>query len=227
MILLTRPAKQAAKFRELLGEGVDVIESPVFKITNLWVPTDLDCYSALIFASQNAVNVAAKNYSVRGHSAFVVGKKTAELVKSLGLNVIAAKTNADNLTKSIIAANPKGKLLFMRGRYSTGDIEKHLISSGIETDSAVIYEQEPVDLTPEAVAALRDERPIILPLFSPRSAQLLSRQTNEINATAPLIITAISEAVLDAWDGPDPAKVSVAQDPTAQAMAEETLRRMR
>ena len=50
IILLTRPAKQATRFRELLGNGVDVIESPVIEIRHLPVTIGLENYSALIFA---------------------------------------------------------------------------------------------------------------------------------------------------------------------------------
>lgn len=227
IILLTRPKGQANAFRDLLGKNVDVIISPVFRIENLEVKYDLENYSALIFASQNAVIAFAKVVGTQGIDAYVVGKKTAALASKFGLNVVTIKTTANDLIDTIIVDNPRGKLLFLRGKYSTGNIEQKLNLVGIDTVSKIVYEQEPVNLSLKILAILQTNRPVILPLFSCRSAQLLSDQVKRANCSAPLIIVAISTAVLDAWCGPEPDEFYVASDPTGQAMVKEIMRRFR
>jgi len=226
IILLTRPAKQAGAFRKLLGKRVDVIESPVIKINFLKKKLNLQDYSAVIFTSQNAVDAVVSEPFGTGFVAFAVGERTAVAARSIGLSTCSANGNADRLVDTIFANPPGGRMLLIRGKYSTGRIEERLKSGGLETDSVVVYEQVEKQLTPDAVAILRGDRPVVLPLFSPRSAMILSKAVREAGGRAPLILTAISEAALNAWDGPSPVAASVASEPTKDAMAAEILRRI-
>lgn len=227
IILLTRPAKQAARFRKMLGADVEVIESPVIRIKHLPVIFEPEKYSALIFASQNAVHAVADRNDLVGKLAFVVGGRTAKTAESLGLSAVVAGGNATSLIETIIAAKPKGRLLLLRGQHATGGIQKKLITAGIDTLSIVTYEQEAVDMSPEANAIFGGKIPVVLPVFSSRSAQILSAQILETKSTAPILLVAISQAVLDAWNGPVPLECVVAREPTGQAMVTETLRRIR
>ncbi|MFV2038572.1 MAG: uroporphyrinogen-III synthase, partial [Paracoccaceae bacterium] len=89
--------------------------------------------------------------------------------------------------------------------------------------SITVYDQVEQDLSAAAVQVLGGARPVILPLFSPRSASIVARAARACGATAPLRLIGLSAAVLAAWDGPAPvAAVSVAE-PTAGAMAAEIL----
>ncbi|MGR3661015.1 MAG: uroporphyrinogen-III synthase [Paracoccaceae bacterium] len=204
-----------------------MVESPVIRIKHLSVRIEPENYSALIFASQNAVNAVADCDGLVGKRAFVVGESTGKIATSLGLSVVVADGNASSLVKKIITVKTKGPLLLLCGRYTTGNIQQRLIFAGIDTDSIVTYEQEAIGLTPEAIAVLRGKSPVVMPIFSSRSARILSAQLLKLKSISPIILVAISQAVLDAWNGPEPLEYSVAIEPTGQEMITETLRRIR
>ena len=227
VVLLTRPAVPAARFRKMLRRGAEVIMSPVTEIEPVAFEIDLSGYGTLIFASQHAVQSMKGVAGLSGKRAFAVGEHTATAASELGLAVVASDRTADDMVARIIAKSPAGNLLFARGVHSRGDIENCLESAGLETDSIVTYDQIEQALSAEAIEILRGERPVILPLFSPRSAELMARKSSECSAAAPLILITMSAAVLAAWDGPVAAHSMSVNEPTAQAMAEETLQRIR
>lgn len=223
VILLTRPARQAAAFRQMLPPDIDVVVSPVIKIIDISVKIELNRYSALVFSSQNALLSAAKFLELEGRQAFAVGDRTAALAQDLGMFVQSAKGSGEELVAMIIKSKTAGRLLFLHGEYSTGNIQSRLQTYGLETDSIVIYQQDVQRLSDQAITLLSGDRPVILPVFSPRSSMLLAAEVQATGATAPLHLIAISDAARQAWDGPDPCETHVSVVPTAQAMAEEIL----
>jgi uroporphyrinogen-III synthase len=96
-----------------------------------------------------------------------------------------------------MADTPNGRLLHLHGADTRGDVAERLVSAGIETVSLTIYRQDPELLTPEAAALLASAGPVILPLFSPRSATLF-RRAMPLNSQASLHIVAMSAAVAEA-----------------------------
>jgi uroporphyrinogen-III synthase len=106
--------------------------------------------------------------------------------------------------------------LYIHGEDVRGGLVEALKADGIALQSQVLYDQVPVDLTNEALHVLRGKRPVLLPLFSPRSADLVGRAA--LGATAPLAIAALSPAVAEAWSGPLPVDTVVARHPDAPAM---------
>ncbi len=222
IILLTRPQAQAEAFRRRLGSGAEVLISPVLEITPLLLGVNPASYAGLIFTSQNAVRAAASQAALAGMQAWAVGRHTAAAARAAGMRVTSANGTADDLVALITRARPAGRLLFLRGEHSRGQVAERLNSAGIETDSEVIYRQEERPLSARALTVLQGERPVIVPLFSPRSARLLSRQA--AGARAPLHLLAMSPAVLAAWEGPLPASARTVELPEAEAMAREILR---
>ena len=222
IILLTRPRPQAEAFRRRLGNGAEVLISPVLEIVSLPLVADPASYAGLIFTSQNAVRAAASQAALAGMRAWAVGRRTAAAARAEGLRVTSADGTADDLVALLARARPAGRLLFLRGEHSRGQVAERLNSAGIETDSEVIYRQEERPLSARALAALQGARPVILPLFSPRSARLLSHQAQ--GAGAPLHLVAMSPAVLAAWEGPAPASARTVERPEAEAMARAILR---
>ncbi len=228
IVLLTRPDRQARAFAtrlQVADGGVDVAISPVLSIEPRAVRCDLDRYDGLIFTSQNAVRAAA-GLGLTGRRAYCVGARTAALAREHGAMAEALGGDAQALITGLRARAPKGRLLFLRGEHSRGDVEKSLNSAGIETDSLVIYDQRAIPLNAKARDLLGGDRPVILPLFSPRSAAILGRKIGGLDCRAPLGLVAISQAALDGWRGPDPAQAAVAARPDAQAMIDEILRRI-
>jgi uroporphyrinogen-III synthase len=220
-VLLTRPQAQSQRFAEGLGEAKVVI-SPVLEVQDKGLQVDPRSYDGLIFTSENGVRAAAAAADLRGLRGFAVGQRTAMVGEASGLKLRPANGSADDLVALISRDRPAGRLLHLHGTHSRGDVAQRLKNAGIETDSAVIYDQIARPLTTEARLLLGQDGVVLLPLFSPRTASLLGPMCQ--NARADLILIAMSQAVLDAWAGPKPLQARALAKPTADAMREEVLR---
>lgn len=215
ILLLTRPAAQSARFADECEVEADVIISPILEIVPCEVRVDLGKFGGLIFTSENGVQ-AGKGHDLAGRKVFAVGRRTAEVARAAGADVTSADGDAEALIALILATRPESPLLHLRGAHARGEIAARLADAGIPTEEQVIYEQVARPLTDEAMAALGGERPVVLPLFSPRSATLLCDALPE--RTAPLFVVAMSPAVAEAWTGPEPKTMEIAETPDAGAM---------
>lgn len=213
-LLLTRPLAQSEQFAEdLRNNGFDgeLVISPLLEITGTAADIDLTGYSGVVFSSRNAIDFAPSAKM----PAFCVGDKTAEKARSAGWEAVSADGDADDLVKTIIRENPAGKLLHLRGEHSRGDIAKRLSQAGIETDERVVYQQIERPLSEQAIGALSGENPVILPLFSPRTARLFAKLGP---FQAPLRAVAMSEAVAQEMQKVDMTQLIVVAKPTAASM---------
>jgi uroporphyrinogen-III synthase len=223
VILLTRPLAQSQRFAAQLRAAfgpAEVMLSPLMAPTFLSPSLPNRQFQALIFTSETGVE-AARRISAAGtalpETAFCVGDKTAQVARDVGFTALSAKGDAAALVALIIAQGGQGPLLHLRGEDSRGDIGKTLTDGGLETISAVVYRQTPQPLTTAAVALLSQNQPVILPLFSPRSAQLFGHALPAA-AKAPLWVAAISDAVLQAAEPLRPARRETATHPDAPAL---------
>lgn len=214
ILLLTRPRAQSERFARLaverFGSAVEVMISPILKIEPVafHIP---DAVKTLIFSSENAVHAAAAHAKPR-LLAYCVGDRTAKVAENAGFNAISAQGDADALVKRIISDAPQGPLLYLHGAVFRTDVAAALRAAGFDARAQVAYRQIPCPLSDPARDALKDDVPVILALFSPRSAALLSDAAQ--NAAAPLRIAALSANVARAWDGPK-ATMLVAEKPDA------------
>lgn len=218
-LLLTRPLAQSEQFAQMLrGRGYDgaIVISPLLQIEGTGVQPNLDDVEGVIFTSRNAIDFVA----AAKKPAWCVGEKTAEAAGAAGWDAISADGDADALVAAILAANLSGKLAHVRGEHSRGDVAHRLIQAGTETVECVVYRQSPLDLTAEAYAALSGETPVIVPLFSPRSAGLFA---NKGKFNAPLYVVVMSEAVAQSLDKVGEERVIVTRRPTAASMLESIL----
>ncbi|MGB5559576.1 MAG: uroporphyrinogen-III synthase [Paracoccaceae bacterium] len=220
-VLLTRPEAQSQRFAKDLRDARVVI-SPILKVQYLDLAVDPRKYDRLIFTSENGLRAAASATDLRGMQGYAVGERTAEVGAKLGLDLRAAKGNADDLVSLILQDRPKGKLLHLHGVNSRGEIAKRLKGAGIDTVSTIIYDQIEMPLSEEALALLGTDRTVVLPVFSPRSAALLGRICRD--ARARLVLIGMSQAVLDSWTGPEPVQQIALATPSASAMRQEILR---
>ena len=200
LCLLTRPEAQSRDFATALT-GVEVLISPILRIEAL--PLDRQRVASapgLIFTSANAVGFAGPG---DGKPALCVGAQTAEAASAAGYDVITGPGNADGL---IPLLKGRGDWLHLHGRHR---------SQILPVQSLAVYDQIEQPLRAEALAAAQDTRPLILPLFSPRSAALLSKAL--FRATAPITTIAISSAADAAFLGPVISRI-VADKPDRHAM---------
>jgi uroporphyrinogen-III synthase len=220
-LLLTRPAAQARRFaheaQARLGPFAQVIVSPLMEI----VPTEpfpaVPEEAELAFTSENAVAVAAPRLGATGRRAWCVGDRTAAAARAAGFDAVSAGGDAAALAALIARAGPSGEILHLSGRHQRGDLAAQLAQAGLSARRVPVYDQAARPLSAPARAALEGPAPVLVPLFSPRSAALLSQQMAP-GARAPLLVAALSPAVASAWTGPEPESLEVAERPDADAL---------
>lgn len=201
-LLLTRPVDDSRRFAALLPD-LPALISPVIRIEP--VPHDAQALAAarvLVFTSGHAIAAAGPG---RGRRAYCVGPRTAELARAAGFDVVQGPGDAEGLMP--ILRKVDEPLVHPHGRH---------LAKVLPVEGIVVYDQHPVPLNDEARKLLAGTAPVILPLFSPRSARLIADQIGE--SPAPLWIVAISAAALHSF-GLDVARRVVAQTPDAPALA--------
>ena len=220
-VLLTRPEAQgdrfAAMLRERFGDAVQVVASPLLAPVFLSPDIPKRDHAAVILTSETGVQ-AAQRLAAR-HAlprlALCVGDRTAQAAQAAGFQARSASGDADALVQMILADPPDGPLLHLHGRETRGDLAARLSAAGLHVDAATVYSQEPQPLTAQARALLDGTGPVLVPLFSPRTARLFA-------ATAPhhaaLWIAALSPAVADALAGLAPARLAVSPRPDAASL---------
>ncbi len=217
IILLTRPLAQSQRFADQIGGA---LISPLMRPEFLSPDLPLGDFAAVVLTSETGAEAAGR-ISAAGNAlpkrAFCVGNRTAEVARAAGFTASSAAGAADDLLAHTIAVAPVGRLLLLRGQDSVGDLERRLVLAGIETVSLVVYRQIAQSLTDEAIAVLQDPRPVILPIFSPRSARLLADELRRIAAKAPIWLAALSPAVAEAFDFPT-VYTEIAPRPDSDAM---------
>ncbi|MDU8910020.1 uroporphyrinogen-III synthase [Aestuariicoccus sp. MJ-SS9] len=221
ILLMTRPQAASETFVQALRDagvtGFRAVVSPLMAArTNGRLP-DMDGFGGLIFTSANGVH----SYGVLGGRtdlpAFCVGQATARVAEEIGLTAVSADGDADALVDMILQRRPKGRLLHVRGAHSRGAVADRLRASGLDAQEVIAYDQPLLPLTDDARAALDGAAPVVVPLFSPRTAQHLSAQNL---GKAPIYVAAISQTVADAVPAAYVTMLETAAAPNANAMRE-------
>lgn len=211
LLLLTRPEAQSRSFladlEARLGYTPPIIISPILKISAVGDAVDLDLYQTLIVTSGNAVMVLGG--ALAGRKVVTVGERTASMAQSVGADAQCLGDTVDALAARL--REVEGPALYLRGRHSRGDLIGAGRAAGLSIDECIVYDQIEVPLTAEAQAAMKRGH-AILPLFSPRSAALLSAY--ECHSSTKAI--AMSPAVARAWTAST--EVQIAARPDRAAM---------
>ncbi len=202
-----------------IGFEVPVVISPILTIRPRTVALDIADYSGVILTSENGLHALAELCNAAGLTAWCVGDQTADAARSLGMTARSAGGDARDLIALISGAEPTGRLLYARGAETRGDVAGALAAVGIDIDPVIVYDQVAMPLTAEARRVLETDASVVLPLFSPRSAALLSEAA--VGSPAQLQIVALSKAVAAAWSGPAPEAMRIAAHPDATQMAAE------
>lgn len=224
-ILVTRPDPDGAATAKALAKttGLHVVQSPLVDIAPTGPLPDLGTVSRLIFTSRNGV----RTYEALGGPpmpAICVGEATAEAAAETGMKTETMGGDAEGMIAAILKARPAGPLLHLRGEVVRTDVAGRLTAGGVETREAVIYRQTLLDLSEEARALLSDRRPVILPLYSARTA---ARLAELIRPRAPLHLVAMSTAVARAAASLEAENRVIADAPDAPSMIRAVLATLR
>lgn len=218
-VLITRPEESALRFADQLrarwGCDVPIVLSPLMEIDYLETAPSLDGIRGLIFTSRHGVRALCRLTSERGIPCYTVGSATAEAAQDEGFAVTDAGGDATDLIALIAATAPAGPLLHIRGEHAAVDIAAALSGQGMQTRDMILYRQRALGLSPGARTCLDGGQPVILPLFSPRSARILFA---DMRPAAPLFVAAISRNVADMVPQGAAHAMIVARSPDASAM---------
>lgn len=229
VILLTRPAVGSSRFAAALLArlpGTRVVTSPLLAPSFLTPQLPGRDWAGLILTSETAAESARRitaDGTLLPSLAFCVGDRTAEAARALGLTPVSAKGDAEALIALILGHGSKGPLLHLHGRDTRGNIAGRLNSAGIETHSVIAYVQSQQSLSVEATELLASDNPVLAPLFSPRSAEILAAELAGRHLSPTLTIVALSPAVAKAAQQLN-AEVQIAARPDAPAMLDATTR---
>lgn len=188
LLLLTRPLPLSLRFRDESAHfGLETVIAPIMEI----VPVAHDAAiiaaaKGLIFTSVNGVAQAGPG---RGRPAICVGPATGDAARAAGYAVTVGPGDADRMMPMLDGlgadwVHPHG-----------AHVARKLPVTGVQ-----VYDQVTKPLSNEGRAILAGQRAVLLPLFSPRSAQILSDEAQA--ARAPLWLVPISQAAADRWQAP-------------------------
>lgn len=219
-VLLTRPAEAserfAAQMRARFGD-VPVVVSPLMAPAFL-APALPDAWDGVILTSETGARALARLTARRG-PAICVGPRTAAAAAALGWQAEAVGGDAEGLVAALAARGLAGRWLHARGREAAGDLAARLNAAGAEVAEAVVYAQVAQPLSAEARAVLSAAAPVVVAVFSPRSARLLAAEAGPA-PRAPLAAVAISPAAAAPVQALARAGLEVAPTPDAAGMLE-------
>lgn len=221
ILVLTRPQADSERFLAAVEAefgSVKAVISPVIEVVSL--PVEMPSYDEVILTSANGAAEAKRLGVKAGTRAWCVGQRTAKLAFEAGLEPISADGNADDLVE-LIQSQRTGTLCHIRGVHSRGQVAARLIAQGRVCKEVIAYDQRDIPPTKAALEALQGTDPIVLPLFSPRSALLIPAVQQ-----APVHVIAMSSAVAAEVADLGADTVTIAENPNFEAMLAATCRRL-
>ena len=220
VLLMTRPNPASERFaravQDALGEPVDMVHAPAFEIVPLG-PKVPESIAQVIFTSVNGVAQAVR-LDLPKVTAWCVGDKTAAAARHAGFATETAGGNAEDLIALITTRRPKGRMAHIAGEHTRGDIEARLQSVGFDCVSVTAYSQRALAPTKAMLSLVGGTRSVVAPVFSPRSAHILTVPEWQGTLHAVVMSGAVAEELANL--GCD--TVTVAKQPTEAAMISAT-----
>ncbi len=221
ILLLTRPLggneRFCLKIKHLLY-SCEILDNPIQRIDFLPSLSKVNKNSVLIFTSANGLR-AAKKHNLINKKCFVVGANTKKIAVSFGYDVLGFSKDQENLLKLIKSKKPTESMVHIRGKYTVGNLCEALKRNQFSCLDIIGYNQEPLKIKKQNLQKIHSGRPVILPIFSSRSAELL--QSN-LDLTGFNVI-AISEAVAKIVSGVELGELVISKKPDLNSMQEATL----
>lgn len=216
-LLLTRPDAQSQRFAGEVAArfgAIDVVISPLL-VPRFLPATPPRGVDGFIFTSETGVAAAlAAGVRAQGEPAYCVGARTAAAARQAGFDARDAQGDWQDLAALITRQGAPKSLAFLCAREAATHLQTVLTVAGHTIARIEVYTQETLPLNPQAQALLAGARPVILPLFSPRSAQVFCAQARP---SAPVYLLGLSAAVTDAFTLPF-ARKAVAHRPNSAAL---------
>lgn len=225
-VILTRPLLQAQRFgaelRAEFGDRIDVIVSPLLRTTPMVISDQqvvMDSTRDVIFTSESGVEGFAVLADANGRRAFCVGDRTADAARAAGFEALSASGNSVDLL-ALVSEEGGGEMIYARGTHVARDLKGDLAALGIPVSEVIVYDQEPQSLSDAALKALSGVQRVIFPVFSPRTARVLSEVLTQDGGdfTAPRIALCLSQNVANQVKAAHFSEVIQSEAPNAAAM---------
>jgi uroporphyrinogen-III synthase len=222
IVVLSRPKAQAERFAQRIDNlQANIIFSPIMEISNIQIEEMPPNEARLIFSSASAVSSASEQFDLSGRVGYAVGQSTAEELKAQGFRVLITAPDGARLLAAIAEEAPTSPLIHVSGNQMAVDLAAELSKLGHLARSVCVYRQDPLPISEELVESLHGDAAHVFPLFSPRAANLLSRELGSFQCRAPIHLVSMSKAVDISWSGPEPASRCLASHPDAESMMEQ------
>ena len=213
---MTRPLAAGRNFVAMmpqrLATRLKVTETPLLRIEPTGNAVDMDAEDAAIFTSSNGVRYAPDG---AGRAAFCVGAATTLAASDRGWAAVQMGETAEALTRKMAAIPHKQRLFHLSGTHIRGDVVAHLRGVGANAHRVAVYDQVTCDLTDAARTVLAGDMPVLVPLFSPRTATRFFGQSVDFKK---VVVLGLSEAIADCAPDDLRAEVIVSSAPDVTAM---------
>jgi uroporphyrinogen-III synthase len=229
VLLNIRPANYRERFHAAFAPiGWSIVDSPVLvpEPTGAGLPAAED-FDAVIFTSQIAVDVLAAAPGWLDTTAYGVGPATTEAARRAGFSkAVQTGFDAADLAQFLSHAG------FRRAFYpSAEEVSADLsLDDPLRIRRLAVYRMVAAhDLSEEALAAVRIRQPLVVPLFSRRSAKAFEKLLKSAGISAKnanLCAVSISADILGDEGGPWQQR-AVADNPTLEAMVAATVKMVR
>lgn len=226
-LLLCRPHADSVFFKKeierQLGEPVHAVISPAYLIEPIDFETPDETPDFLIFTSRNGVKRAAASQLRSKFGALCVGDATAREATDAGYKAISAAGDVNDLAQLALEQTPNTTFFHVSGAHVAGDLERKLDSINHRYTRVLAYRQVPQRPTLAFKSAIMGSGPVVLPLFSARSALILEG----IDLNASVKIVAMSKNVTSALGGETIKNAAYAPTKDLEGMITATINQMR
>ena len=219
-ILLTRPIAQSRSFAQsLMAQGIPkdwIHVAPVIEIEPLKPHFDDQDNRPILVTSANAMFFENAQSFLSGKDIICVGEKTAEAASSLGGTPIWIGQNVKS-ARAYLETREAGPMLYLRGQHITYDFS----AENADIESCITYKQSAQKMPDAIKRNMLGGTAHLLPLFSLRTAQLVSEELGGFGSHP---VIAISESVAAFCVSKNASHVSISKIANGQGMIDEILK---
>jgi uroporphyrinogen-III synthase len=213
-LLLTRPLAGSKAFWQVLPHEIGKSLNPIFNPLVEIVPVDcvprIEGYA--IFTSLHGVENSPKG---DGRKAFCVGEMTTKAAVAFGWDALQKGETAQQLVIALSKMPDRTVFTHLAGVHTRGNIAERLSAIGYTASHIAVYDQIKCMFSAETNEALASNFPLLVPLFSPRTARVFADQ---YSGRSPLHIIALSGDVANPIRGLDCKTLTVCERPTRNFM---------
>ena len=220
-ILITRPLHQSRRFKKSLveqfGENLEICISPILEIKSFRVKINLSFFDGIIFTSENGVKAFTNLNKKTDKKIYCVGAYTSEIARKSGLIVAHTEKDVGDLKTWLIENDSERKLLYLCGQNISNNLEVAFEGSKTTVVSQIIYDQLSRKLSPSAIQFLSGVIPVLIPIFSVRSYEILSQQFKSTMSSSRIAIC-LSEAIANKIKDDEFEKVLISAQPDLESL---------